>query len=218
MTDHIIAPDELQFLSGQFTYPVALPCAADQARMGAAMEPAWGAESSNGSIEALQAEYVRLFINALPEVSCPPYGSFYIEGALMGESTVALRNLYRSYGFKADEMPDHVAVELEFLARLAAFRQQAPVGPDHEFLVDHLGRWLPRFLDRVEEKDEIDFSKRFPNMLGRCRQVILILDGRGSWTNADSSSSSPFNGGGWVEVKSKRNQPDPLPSHQRQCC
>lgn len=72
MTDHIIAPDELQFLSGQFTYPVALPCAADQARMGAAMEPAWGAESSNGSIEALQAKYVRLFINALPEVPCPP--------------------------------------------------------------------------------------------------------------------------------------------------
>jgi anaerobic selenocysteine-containing dehydrogenase len=33
--------------------------------------PGWGEDRGNGTLQALQAEYVRLFINDLPEVPCP---------------------------------------------------------------------------------------------------------------------------------------------------
>jgi TorA maturation chaperone TorD len=146
----------LLFLSGLFSYPETLPSAADLDRL----ETAWRLESTGETLRILQGEYVRLFVNSLPEVPCPPYGSFYIEGTLMGESTVALRNLYRSYGFVADEIPDHVAVELEFLALLAASSQGDPaVEKVREFLVSHLRTWMPLFLDHVEENDDTGFYK-----------------------------------------------------------
>jgi TorA maturation chaperone TorD len=32
----------------------------------------------------LENEYIRLFVNAMPEVPCAPYGSVYLEGTIMG--------------------------------------------------------------------------------------------------------------------------------------
>lgn len=69
----------------------------------------------------LQKEYTRLFINAMPKVPAPPYGSVYMEkdGLLWGYTTVGAVKLYIEGGLKiADnfkDIPDHFAVELEFM-------------------------------------------------------------------------------------------------------
>jgi len=150
-----IAAGELEFLSRLFTYPDTPPTGEDLAKI----ETTWGENSNDGALQALQGEYVRLFINALPEVPCPPYGSVYLEGSLMGESTVRLKKLYASYGWQTDEMADHIAVELEFLALLAALSEDAAVQEDVDFLWDHLHAWAPTFLDRVAENDRSGFYR-----------------------------------------------------------
>lgn len=155
MKDRSIDVRELALLSRLFAYPDEPPAAEDLAKIGST----WGDVRDNGAFKALQAEYVRLFINALPEVPCPPYGSFYLEGTLMGESTVGLRNLYASYGCRTDEMADHIAVELEFLALLGALGEDDSVQEDYQFVWDHLHLWAPAFWERVEENDRSGFYR-----------------------------------------------------------
>lgn len=71
------------------------------------------------SIEELQVEYTRLFLGPFG-VAVPPYGSYYLEksGEVMGETTREVMQLYRKAGLAIDEgfteLPDHIAVELEF--------------------------------------------------------------------------------------------------------
>lgn len=115
--------------------------------------------------QTLQLEYARLFIgpHALP---APPYESVYREPlwGVMGETTLAVRQAYEAIGFGLDpearELPDHVAVELEFLAHLSDEQAAAWSVADearamrwlcheHAFLEAHLGQWLPAFAERV---------------------------------------------------------------------
>lgn len=104
----------------------------------------------------LQNEYVRLFINALPEVPCAPYGSVYLEGSVMGESTVRVHEIYRKYGMETTELPDHIAVESEFLAWLhgVAGNDEA-ARQDYHYLLGHLKKWTSLFFDRVEQHDQL---------------------------------------------------------------
>lgn len=99
------------------------------------------------SLRVLQTEYTNLFITSYPTLRCPPYESFYREGRVYGESAVRVKELYRRYGLEytyASEPPDHVSVELEFLALTGS-----------EELLDHLRAWLPRFLKCVENRSKI---------------------------------------------------------------
>ncbi len=114
--------------------------------------------------EELSLEYCRLFIGpyALP---CPPYGSVYLDGGqVMGPSAVDVLSRYRRAGLRTArgwaEPPDHIALELEFMARLAARFSTATegrqdgearhlLGLQREFLRDHLGRWGTAFADRL---------------------------------------------------------------------
>ncbi|MBW1996804.1 MAG: molecular chaperone TorD family protein [Deltaproteobacteria bacterium] len=148
----------LMALSRSFRYPDRWPGEGDLALLFAR-----GVHSPGVVVEkdlaALQATYVHLFINALPEVPCPPYGSFYLEGVLMGESTVRLKRLYGEYGFEVDELADHIAVELEFLGLLATLTDEPAVGEDYGFLLEHLRKWTPEFLDRVEQTDSLGFYR-----------------------------------------------------------
>ena len=73
----------------------------------------------------------------------------------MGDSTMEVQRLYQEGGFQVeeafDEMPDHVAVELEFLFLLNARLGNGQNEPgDHKrlaalkgrFLSEHLGQWI----------------------------------------------------------------------------
>ncbi len=109
----------------------------------------------------LETEYVRLFINAMPEVPCAPYGSVYLEGAVMGETTLKVAGIYRQYGMGTDEPADHIAVECEFLAWLhgrASDVQDAR--DDFAFLLGHLQQWTSSFFEQVEQHDTLGCYRR----------------------------------------------------------
>lgn len=109
----------------------------------------------------LETEYVRLFINAMPEVPCPPYGSVYLEGSVMGESTLWVIEMYRKYGMATDELADHVAVECEFLAWLSGLAgEDQAARQDFSMILGHLRQWAEQFFDRVVEHDRLGCYRR----------------------------------------------------------
>lgn len=162
-------------LSRVFTYPEQLPHDRDLARIFAQAGPVPACPSLTG----LQNRYVSLFINRLPEVPCIPCGSWYLEGTLMGPSTTTLSALYREYGFETCEIPDHIAVELEFLAILSTLEGQVCgdddknlITSDLNFVTGHLAAWTRDFFDRVTSWDE----KGFYGALARvCQSLFLIF-------------------------------------------
>ncbi|MBI3326388.1 MAG: molecular chaperone TorD family protein [Nitrospinae bacterium] len=113
----------------------------------------------------LEAEYNRLFVGPMPPLA-HPYESVYrsAEALVMGDCALDVLRVYAqagvvlSAGYK--DLPDHVAVELEYMALLCqraevaraaglatvvdALRQAA-----WTFLEHHLRRWLPQFCRRV---------------------------------------------------------------------
>lgn len=116
-------------------------------------------ELSDGDVERLQEEYTALFVSGAHGRSCPPYESAYaggpgLESGLIGADVEAV---YASVGMgvvATGELPDHLAVELEFLSFLCGKEASNadPRGEDawracqHAFLSEHLLRWLPRFV------------------------------------------------------------------------
>lgn len=131
--------------------------------------------------EAIAVEYARLF--AVPgEQAVQPYESVYCDtltidettacspyflpepqraggltGFLHGSSTIAVREAYRQAGFELDptahELPDHLAVELEFMARLL----ERGATEAAAFFRDHLGRWVFPCLSDVQQRAQRGF-------------------------------------------------------------
>jgi TorA maturation chaperone TorD len=155
-----VEPETLMALSRLYTYPEQLPLVRDLARVFAPTGPVPACSSLTG----LQNRYVSLFINRLPEVPCIPCGSWYLEGTLMGPSAIELAKLYQAYGFETSEIPDHIAVELEFLSILTALMHRSSDSEDNarltadlKFVSGHLAAWTPEFLERVVSWDEKGF-------------------------------------------------------------
>ena len=137
---------------------------------------------SGAALEALQVEYTYLFINAVPRVPAPPYASAYTgQGLLMAEPAEAALRAYREAGLALakdyQDLPDHLAAELEFLAWLGqqgitAFEK----GEEHEanqwekrgkaFLSQQVLSWLPEFCRRVEEASRISFYRELARLAG----------------------------------------------------
>jgi TorA maturation chaperone TorD len=123
-------------------------------------------------VEALLLDYSRLFLGPF-SILAKPYGSVYLDGekVVMGDSTMQALELYREGGFDVAEdfreMPDHIAVELEFLY-LLSFRigqesddeeQTRLVALKHRFLENHLGRWVGTLSAAIRNGAETDFYK-----------------------------------------------------------
>lgn len=109
---------------------------------------------------ALAVEYTRLFVNAVPRVPCPPYESVYRENTTMGESTLAVLARYREAGLEVlgsfQDLPDHVAVELEFLHFLLA---KGDIEAHNAFLREHLSTWVSAFSRAIVDNSRIDFYR-----------------------------------------------------------
>ncbi len=125
--------------------------------------------------EALLVDYTRLFLGPVRAIAMP-YGSMWLRGdaTLMQDSTMAVRDLYAQGGFDIDDdfadLPDHVAVELEFLyvlllaerdARQAgdAAALQATLSIRRQFLRQHLGAWVASFAGAVTANAETPFYR-----------------------------------------------------------
>lgn len=108
------------------------------------------------SPEALNAEYEQTF-GLLVAAACPPYETEYISEKLSFQRAQQLADIsgfYRAFGVEPGaERPDHVALELEFLALLidlearAETKDQFVVSRDAQsnFVANHLAWWLPSF-------------------------------------------------------------------------
>jgi len=136
-------------------------------------------------LQFLTVDYAKLFVGPY-ELLAPPYGSVYIEGErkIMGESTVAVRNVYRRAGVDVSndfhETPDHIAAELEFMYFLI-FKEVESLGESEvgravdllnqqkAFLRDHLCAWVPEFTKKVEEVATTEFYKN----LARATRTFL---------------------------------------------
>ena len=108
----------------------------------------------------LAVEYTRLFTTAIPSVPCPPYESMYREKEVMGNSTISVLDCYNKAGLKVLEkfhdLPDHVAVELEFLFYL---KNQGYNEEFNAFMNEHFSRWVQQFCKDVEKNDSIGFYR-----------------------------------------------------------
>ena len=126
---------------------------------------------------ALRVDYTRLFLGPVQPLA-RPYGSSWLNSAPAAEQdpTHEVVDLYRQCGFDLDEslqdLPDHVAVELEFLYLLnfrireagAAGAEQAAeltrlIALREQFLVQHLAAWIEPFTHAVQAGAECAFYR-----------------------------------------------------------
>lgn len=114
---------------------------------------------------ALLLAYTPLFLGPF-KVLASPYGSVYLDGKreMMGASTQEVARLYRQAGLDmsatSKEVPDHIAIELEFMYYLLYSQMEALERDDSEtahnwlarqidFLDRHLGRWIDPFASAI---------------------------------------------------------------------
>jgi len=126
----------------------------------------------------LEPEYINRFDGIDRERYCKPYEGLWQEND-RAKRQWEVKRFYAFFGLAPDsarnDMPDHVAAELEFMHFLAwrslAARGVAggeagrddPNGPEHylaaqrDFLERHLAQWLPAFCQRLVEKEAPPF-------------------------------------------------------------
>lgn len=142
----------------------AQPLADDLAELGAALGIAttelqqaldaecarWAAaaRSADGHGDSWLVEYTRLFL--MPPLVVPLNTGMYLEGSIGGSAAQMMRACYEAAGHAPDEsfrdLPDHVAMQLEFVARL--IERAAQGDPDGAAMADEFSR---EFIDAWAE-------------------------------------------------------------------
>ncbi len=127
------------------------------------LETAW--LSLAGAAKGAQAadaedEFNRLFIG-ISGGEMTPYGSWYISGAVMDKPLAALRDDLAHFGLQRAEgnaePEDHAASICETMALLADPEQGVPLAEQHEFFSTHVGIWLPRFFQDLQNAKNAAF-------------------------------------------------------------
>ncbi|MDA8229492.1 MAG: molecular chaperone TorD family protein [Desulfitobacterium hafniense] len=102
-------------------------------------------------INTLWEHYIPLFETG--SVEAPPFASIYLsgDGLVLGTETIAVQTFYNSAGYamgeKAEQLPDHLAIELEFLALLARDGEEVLL---ENFRQKHLIPFLTKILPRIK--------------------------------------------------------------------
>lgn len=126
-------------------------------------------------LDELTIDFTRLFLGPF-KLLAPPYGSVYLEGKreIMGATTLDAQAQYRRAGLDfseaVKEVPDHVALELEFLYYLTFQEAEALEREDvtdvaiwqerqSAFLSRHLGIWVSDFADATEKGATTEFYR-----------------------------------------------------------
>lgn len=137
----------------------------------------------------LLVDYTRLFLGPVKALA-QPYASVWLSGEnlVMQASTVSVKELYEEGGFEIDEafqdLPDHVAVELEFLylmnyreleSRSAGdpARAEKYAALKRRFLDQHLGVWLGSFLEALHREAQTGFYE----LLAELTERLVRLEG-----------------------------------------
>lgn len=140
-------------------------------------------------LQTLLVDYTRLFIGPSQPVAMP-YASFWLtdDPSQRHEATMSVLDFYEQGGFEVSdefrELPDHVAVELEFLYLLIFSQNQALYGGGgsaselsaanllhRRFVTEHLTAWIGTFAATVEScadtafyRELAQFTKHFARM------------------------------------------------------
>lgn len=147
-----------------------------------ALGPAWQVHAAElkkafeeESIETLLIDYTRLFMGPIDTLA-PPYGSSWQKQDNPTEENPppAVLELYDAGGFEIDEvfmeLPDHVAVELEFLYALI-FKANLAAREDNaldlaqvqqlkqRLIVEHLGDWVVPFTKAMAQGAQTRFYR-----------------------------------------------------------
>ncbi len=134
-------------------------------------------------LEMLLVDYAALFIGpAQPRAM--PYASFWLtdDQSMRHEATMAVLDFYERGGFDVSddvhELPDHIAVELEFLYLLIFAQNQAQPGGAAEdaaaaralhrrFASEHMGAWIGLFAVAVGSGAETAFYRELAALTER---------------------------------------------------
>ena len=129
----------------------------------------------NYTNEDLSVEYARLFVGPF-ELLAPPYGSVYLDdgGRVMGDSTMQVIEIYQKEGLSRNDdfkdLPDHIAVEMEFMSYLIFKERESLEKSDldtareymnkqESFLNTFIRSWVPPFCKKIKEGTENGFYK-----------------------------------------------------------
>lgn len=110
--------------------------------------------AGSSRLDTLWEHYIPLFETGA--VEAPPYASVYFseEGLVMGPEAFAVQRTYEAAGYRmgetAENLPDHLAVELEFAALLARDGEMEVL---KEFRQKHLLPFLSRILPCIRETE-----------------------------------------------------------------
>lgn len=123
------------------------------------------------TLDELHQAFTRLLIGP-GKGYAPPYASIYLHPTsdskprLWGVEAIEVEAVYRECGLSISpgqpRVPDHLALELQFMQHLCAREANARASGENEeatgwrelqlaFLRDHLCPWLPRFVRRLSE-------------------------------------------------------------------
>jgi TorA maturation chaperone TorD len=139
-------------------------------------------------LEQLVIDYSMLFLGPF-KLLAPPYGSIYLESGrrIMGDSTLDAHSRYREAGLAISgdfkEVPDHIAIELEFMYYLVLKEIESIVNSDFEnaieylkeqksFLENHLGVWVPELTAGMVKHSKTEFYRE----LARSTLVFIEND------------------------------------------
>ena len=146
-----------------------------------------------GDLKVLEGEYVRLF---LVRPMAPPLESFHVdpERRATGWIVAHISREYLSWELGPSpslrESPDHVSVELEFMAFLCSLEANARgkegstegleiLKAQMAFLDDHLGCWFPSFAQQVAIADRMgvytSVAKTAAPFIHHDRQLVALL-------------------------------------------
>jgi TorA maturation chaperone TorD len=131
----------------------------------------------------LVREYTRLFIGP-HRLPVQPYESWWVDGKLMGESLLKVKQVYRKAGIakvkEYAEPEDHIAFELRFMHYLCEEELSADteeriaecLNIQKEYLNDHLLSWVPDFCDALTENKLSEFYKG----IARLTKGFILLE------------------------------------------
>ena len=128
------------------------------------------------ALDGMENEYARLFIGG-ENILIPVYETEYAMDTIFAKTKelADLNGFYFAFGLQLGkdsdkERPDHISIELEFMATLLikeayarnegwADKVNVCLDARKKFLKDHIGRWGPTFCTVVKHKAEIEFYK-----------------------------------------------------------
>lgn len=154
--------------------------------------------------EAINEQYESIF-GLLPTKECPLYETEYCPqtfSVYRSQQMADIAGFYRAFGLQPSrdvpERPDHLAIELEFMAHLIAREQRAQdsqrpeaveragVSRDAQrgFVGDHLAWWVPAFAfalrrasDGIEDLKQLtEPPNSFFGVLGQCLSCFMAVE------------------------------------------